>query len=88
MVDGVVARTVAHRLRVGGSSRTLRGYPATGDCHPLHVHHREAEAFYLLEGSMTYREGEDVFRPESGDLIYLPVDVPPAFRITGSSPAR
>ncbi len=59
-----------------------------GTATPLHVHHREAEAFYLLEGSMIYRAGDDVFRLESGDFIFLPVDIPHAFRIIGSVAAR
>jgi len=59
-----------------------------GTATPLHVHHREAEAFYLLEGSMTYRAGDEMFELGSGDFLYLPVDIPHAFRITGSSPAR
>lgn len=59
-----------------------------GTATPLHVHHREAEAFYLLEGSMTYRAGEELFRLEPGGFIYLPAEVPHAFRITGNEPTR
>ncbi len=55
---------------------------------PLHVHSREAEAFYLLEGSMTYRAGQDIFRLSVGDFIYLPRGVPHAFRVTGAAPVR
>jgi len=55
---------------------------------PLHVHSREAEAFYLLEGSMTYRAGEDTFHLVDGDFIYLPRGVPHAFRVTGAAPVR
>jgi quercetin dioxygenase-like cupin family protein len=61
---------------------------APGSATPLHVHRREAEAFYLLEGSMTYRAGEDTFRLTSGGFIFLPRDVPHAFRITGEAPTR
>ena len=42
----------------------------------------------MLEGSMTYQAGDEVFRLSSGDFISLPVDVPHAFRVTGSFPAR
>src|SRR5664279_5207886 len=55
---------------------------------PLHVHTREAEAFYLLEGTMTYRAGDETYRLGAGHFIYLPRGVPHAFRITGTSPAR
>src|SRR5512143_1355870 len=39
---------------------------------PLHVHTREAEAWYLLEGAMTYRAGAQRVRLAPGDFIYLP----------------
>lgn len=55
---------------------------------PLHVHTHEAEAFYLLEGTMTYRAGNDVVQLTAGDFIYLPASLPHAFRVTGSAPAR
>jgi quercetin dioxygenase-like cupin family protein len=55
---------------------------------PLHTHAREAEAFYLLDGTMTYRAGEEIFHLGVGDFIYLPLGVPHAFRITGDAPAK
>jgi quercetin dioxygenase-like cupin family protein len=55
---------------------------------PLHRHTREAEAFLLLEGTMTYRAGEETFRLAAGDFIYLPRGIPHAFRVTGSNPVR
>lgn len=55
---------------------------------PLHVHTREAEAWFVLDGTLTYRAGEDLVDLEAGDFIYLPRDVPHAFRITGTAPAR
>jgi quercetin dioxygenase-like cupin family protein len=55
---------------------------------PLHRHSREAEAFFLLEGTMTYRAGEATYRLSAGDFIYLPSGIPHAFRVTGSIPVR
>jgi len=55
---------------------------------PLHVHTREAEAWYLLEGTMTYVAGAETFHLGAGDFIYLPRNVPHAFRVTGASPVR
>lgn len=55
---------------------------------PLHRHTKEAEAFYLLDGHMTYRAGDDTFELYQGCFIYLPKDLPHAFRIRGDSPAR
>lgn len=55
---------------------------------PLHRHTREAEAFYMLDGTMDYRAGEDTFRLEAGCFMYLPAGLPHAFRIRGDRPAR
>jgi quercetin dioxygenase-like cupin family protein len=59
-----------------------------GTASPLHVHTREAEAWFLLEGTLTYLAGPRTFRLAAGDFIYLPRDVPHAFRVTGPTPAR
>src|SRR5512132_1138318 len=50
---------------------------------PLHRHTREAEAFFLLEGTMTYRAGSETFHLGEGDFLWLPAGVPHAFRVTG-----
>lgn len=55
---------------------------------PLHRHTKESEAFYVLDGSMTYRAGDETFVLGPGDFIWLPLGVPHAFRITGDTPAR
>lgn len=55
---------------------------------PLHRHTREAEAFYLLEGRMSYRADEEVHDLEAGCFMYLPAGIPHAFRIRGEAPAR
>jgi len=55
---------------------------------PLHRHTREAEAFLLLDGTMTYRAGDETFHLGEGDFIYLPLGVPHAFRVTGRTPVR
>lgn len=55
---------------------------------PLHRHHHEAEAFYLLEGEMTYRAGEETYELTAGWFMYLPRGLPHAFRIRGDRPAK
>jgi len=55
---------------------------------PLHRHTREAEAFYLLDGRMDYRAGNDDYELYAGCFMYLPAGLPHAFRIRGDEPAR
>ena len=59
-----------------------------GQASPLHVHTLEAEAWFLLEGAMTYRAGDRIIPMTAGDFIYLPREVPHAFRTTGTVPVR
>ena len=59
-----------------------------GTATPLHVHSREAEAFYLLDGNLTYQAGAELHRLSSGSFIYLPSGIPHAFRVTGTGPVR
>jgi mannose-6-phosphate isomerase-like protein (cupin superfamily) len=55
---------------------------------PLHRHSREAEAFFLVEGRMSYQAGDELFELYDGCFIYLPKDLPHAFRIRGDHPAK
>jgi quercetin dioxygenase-like cupin family protein len=59
-----------------------------GTATPLHVHTREAEAFYVLDGTLIYQAGEELHHLTAGSFIYLPTAVPHAFRVTGSTPVR
>jgi quercetin dioxygenase-like cupin family protein len=55
---------------------------------PLHVHHREDEAFYLLEGEMTFHVGDERLRATAGSFVFLPRDVPHSFTVDGDGEAR
>jgi len=71
----------------GGPISVMHVVSAPGGATPLHVHHQEAEAFYLLDGEMTYQAGDETVELRSGSFVYLPKDVPHRFRIRGLKPA-
>src|SRR5688572_16670552 len=48
---------------------------------PLHVHDREDEAFYVLDGEIRFRQGEDEFVAGPGTLVWGPRGVPHAFKV-------
>jgi quercetin dioxygenase-like cupin family protein len=48
---------------------------------PLHVHEREDETFYVLEGNVAVWVGGEVHCLSAGDSIFLPRGVPHTFRI-------
>jgi mannose-6-phosphate isomerase-like protein (cupin superfamily) len=43
---------------------------------PLHVHEREDELFYVLEGDHIFVVGEEEFRVRPGGLVFAPRGVP------------
>jgi mannose-6-phosphate isomerase-like protein (cupin superfamily) len=46
---------------------------------PLHVHHREEEGFYILEGSATFQIGDQTIEAKAGDYLLGPRDIPHKF---------
>ena len=43
---------------------------------PLHVHHREDEAFWILEGSATFEVGDRTIEAAAGDYLFGPRHIP------------
>jgi quercetin dioxygenase-like cupin family protein len=58
-----------------------------GAAAPLHVHHNEDEAFYVLEGEMTFYVGEGTYKAGPGSFVFGPKDVPHTYTVD-SGPAR
>lgn len=54
---------------------------------PLHVHAREDEAWYVLEGTITYQVGNETLVAEAGSFVWAPRGIPHSFR-TDSPTAR
>jgi quercetin dioxygenase-like cupin family protein len=47
---------------------------------PLHVHEREDEAFYVLEGGLSVRMGDEEFEAPAGSFAFQPRGIPHTFR--------
>lgn len=48
---------------------------------PLHVHRREDEAFYVLDGTVRFRQADDEFVVGAGSWVWGPRDVPHTFKV-------
>jgi quercetin dioxygenase-like cupin family protein len=55
---------------------------------PPHIHHREDESFYLLEGELEFLGGERTFVASAGSFVYLPKGTLHAFKNVGTEIAR
>jgi mannose-6-phosphate isomerase-like protein (cupin superfamily) len=72
----------------GGAFALLESVIVPGFSPPLHVHHKEDESFYVLEGELTMKCGDRMFRAGAGAFVFLPRDVPHTFVVEGDTPAR
>ena len=55
---------------------------------PLHVHHTEDEAFYVLEGAIKGIVGDQPWSAEEGAFVWLPRDIPHGYTVIGDQPVR
>lgn len=59
-----------------------------GGSPPEHVHETEDDSFYLLDGSLAVRCGDQSFVASAGAYLALPRGVPHTFRVLDDEPAR
>ena len=52
-----------------------------GNVPPRHIHHREDETFYVVEGEMTFSIGDETIKATAGTMVFAPRDVPHSFTI-------
>lgn len=55
---------------------------------PYHVHRKDDETFYILEGQLEFISGEKRMTGGPGACVFLPRNIPHGFRVIGTSPAR
>ena len=79
---------------IAGASSTDRSFSIVeateppGSGAPLHVHHGEAEGFYILDGAVELTCGAQTVLGQAGDFVYAPKDVPHKYVVVGDKPAR
>ena len=59
-----------------------------GDMAPLHVHRRDDETFYVLDGQLTLYVGSDVIAADPGVCVHAPRNVAHTYEVTSPGPAR
>src|SRR4051794_37193261 len=87
-VVGDVYRFVAVGEDTGGRYALWEAIVPPGGGPPPHVHSREEEGFYVLEGEITFRAGEDRLVAGAGTFLNMPVGTPHSFKNEGSQPAK
>ena len=72
----------------GGSLVLVENLTAPGGGPPPHVHTRDDEFFYVLDGSFEIRIGDELHAVGPGGFAYVPRGTVHNFRNTAASPSR
>jgi quercetin dioxygenase-like cupin family protein len=84
---GVLATVKASAETTGGAVAVIEHLAPRGSGSPLHVHTREDEWFYVIEGEVTFWiDGKTIVAP-AGSFVYGPKGIPHTF-IVSSEQAR
>lgn len=79
--QGALFRIKGRQDTTGGALGLVEANFWAGMGTPLHVHHREDEAFYILDGEIRFRRGEDEFVAGAGEFVFGPREVPHCFKV-------
>src|SRR5262249_13098290 len=87
-VVGDVYRFLASGEDTNGKYALWEAIVPPGGGPPPHVHSREEEGFYILEGEITFTMGDQRLVATAGTFANMPVGTPHSFKNESSRPAR
>jgi quercetin dioxygenase-like cupin family protein len=85
---GSFMRFKATAESTGGAFTLIDEIAGPGRQSPPHIHHSEDEAFWIIEGEVTFTCGDEVHVAGPGSFVFLPRDIQHNFRVTSDIPAR
>lgn len=71
----------------GGALGLVEWEETRGSGPPLHVHSREDEGYYVLEGEVTFFVGDEVVFAPRGTFLFAPRGVPHSWRVESEAAA-
>ena len=74
--------------QTGGAFTVLTETSPPGGGTPLHTHHREDEALYILEGEYEIQCGEQTLRAGPGAFVFAPRNIPHKLTNVSAGPSR
>jgi quercetin dioxygenase-like cupin family protein len=84
---GALAEIKATAADTGGQMTIVEVTEHPGAEAPLHVHRRDDEGFWVLEGDVTFEVGDTTIEAGAGDYVFGPRDIPHRFTV-GDQGAR
>jgi quercetin dioxygenase-like cupin family protein len=87
-VVGDVYRFLATGDNTHGTYAMCEAIVPPGGGPPSHVHSREEEGFYILEGEITFQSGDKRIVASPGMFVNMPIGMPHSFKNETSKPAK
>jgi mannose-6-phosphate isomerase-like protein (cupin superfamily) len=87
----MLGQFVTHKVpshQTGGAYALFEATTQPGAGPPPHIHHREDESFYVLEGEYEFLSGRETLRAGADSLLYVPKGVLHAHTNVGESVGR
>jgi len=81
---GILGTQLAGEKETGGSFDFVDSHMRQGTEPPPHVHEREDEFMYVINGRLRVFIGRQTFEVQDGGCVFLPKEIPHAFRIESS----
>ena len=78
---GALAEIKATAADTGGQMTIVEVTEHPGAEAPLHVHRRDDEGFWILEGEVTFEVGDETIEASAGDYVFGPRDIPHRFTV-------
>jgi quercetin dioxygenase-like cupin family protein len=78
----------ARAVDTGGRLTAFENVIAPLDGPPLHTHDVEDESWYVIEGTVRFRLGEEMHEAPPGTFVFVPRGTPHCFQNIGDEPAR
>jgi quercetin dioxygenase-like cupin family protein len=71
-----------------GALSALEAVNHPGEGPPLHVHTREDETVYVLEGEFRWKLGDQLSETGPGSFVFIPKGLPHTWEVVGDQPGR
>jgi quercetin dioxygenase-like cupin family protein len=78
---GALAEIKATAADTGGQMSIVEVTEHPGAEAPLHVHRRDDEGFWVLEGDVSFEVADTTIEASSGDYVFGPRDIPHRFTV-------
>ena len=88
MVAGVRCTIKASGEDTGGAYALIEMFLPPSGGPPPHLHEREEESFYILEGTLLFQVGDESLTAGAGAYVKTPRGVRHALKNAGTTPAR